>query len=192
MPGTPNRTSPRAAFALDSTSTDDVYQGLGAEGYNPRMKLLPLVLASAFCFGCQSFRAHKEDRDRTAVARTSEAIRGAFTRGDVARVLAYQHPEIVKVSSSGKITNGRDALKEGLEEIFQNTSVQWRENHVENLWIRGDTAVEQASFAIDVRPKTHGYPFVFKGRTQVVYVRYKDSPTGWACIRELMQSAPQQ
>jgi hypothetical protein len=108
-------------------------EGLGAEDYNPRMKLLPLVLASAFCFGCQSFRAHKEDRDRTAIARTSEAIRDAFTRSDVAGVLAYQHPEVVKVSSSGKVTNGRDALKEELEEVFQNGSLQWRENHVENL-----------------------------------------------------------
>jgi hypothetical protein len=69
-------------------------------------------------------------------------------------------------------------------------SLQWRENHVENLWIRGDTAVEQTAFLINVKPKIHGYPFVFKGRSQVVYVRYKDSPTGWACIRELMQSRP--
>ena len=155
------------------------------------MKLLPLVLASALCFGCQNFRTHKEDRDRTAIARTSEAIRDAFTHNDVAGVLAYQHPEVVKVSSSGKVINGRDALKEGLVSVFQNTGLQWRENHVENLWIRGDTAVGQTAFAIEVRPKTHGYPFVLKGRTQVVYVRYKDSPTGWACIRELMQSAPQ-
>jgi ketosteroid isomerase-like protein len=159
--------------------------------YNPCMKLLPLVLTAAFCFGCQSFRTHKVDRDRAAVASTSEAIRVAYTRGDVTGVLTYQHPDVVKVSSSGKVINGRDALKEGLVSVFQNTVLQWRENHVENLWIRGDTAVEQTSFAIEVRPKTHGYPFVLKGRTQVVYVRYKDSPTGWACIRELMQSAPQ-
>jgi ketosteroid isomerase-like protein len=159
--------------------------------YNPRVRLLPLLLTTAFCFGCQSFRVHKEDRDRAAVASASEAIRVAYTRGDVTGVLAYQHPDLVVVTSSGKVISGRDALKEGLVSVFQNTSLQWRGSHVENLWIRGDTAVEQTTFAIDVRPKTHGYPFVLKGRTQVVYVRYKDSPTGWACIRELMQSAPQ-
>jgi len=160
-------------------------------GYNPRMRLLPLVLTAALCFGCQSFRAHEEDRDRAAVVNTSEAIRAAYNRGDLTGVLAYQHPDVVTVSSTGKVINGRDALKEVLVSVFQNTGLQWRENQDENLWIRGDTAVEQTAFAIEVRPKTHGYPFVLKGQTQVVYVRYEDSPTGWACIRELMQSAPQ-
>jgi ketosteroid isomerase-like protein len=153
------------------------------------MKLLPLVLLATFCFGCQNFRAHKEDRDRAALERTSESIRDAFARGDVAGILAYQHPDVVKVSSYGTVLNGRDALKEGLVGVFQNVSLQWRENHVESLWIRGETAIEQTVFTIEVKPKIHGYPFVLKGRTQVVYIRYRDSPTGWACIRELMQSA---
>jgi hypothetical protein len=30
---------------------------------------------------------------------------------------------------------------------------------------------------------------LFRGRTQVVYVRYKRSPTGWASIREIIQPA---
>jgi hypothetical protein len=73
--------------------------------------------------------------------------------------------------------------------VFKNMDDVAGKHFVENLWIRGDTAVEQTAFTIDVRPKIHGYPFVFKGRTQVVYVRYGDSPTGWACIRELIQTA---
>ncbi len=33
-------------------------------------------------------------------------------------------------------------------------------------------------------------PTISRGRAMVVYVRYKDSPTGWASIREMAQAAP--
>jgi len=33
-------------------------------------------------------------------------------------------------------------------------------------------------------------PTISRGRAMVVYVRYKDSPTGWASIREMAQTAP--
>jgi hypothetical protein len=55
--------------------------------------------------------------------------------------------------------------------------------------IQGNTAVEQTVFTIQGTPKKGGAPFLFKGRAQVVYVRYKMSPTGWASIREIIQPA---
>jgi hypothetical protein len=55
--------------------------------------------------------------------------------------------------------------------------------------IQDNTAVEQTVFAIKSTPKSGGEPYLFKGRTQVVYVRYEKSPTGWASIREIIQPA---
>ena len=72
---------------------------------------------------------------------------------------------------------------------LQRFNLEWKENRVESILIQGDTAVEQTVFAIKGTPKNGGEPFLFKGRAQVVYVRYKRSPTGWASIREIIQPA---
>ncbi len=53
----------------------------------------------------------------------------------------------------------------------------------------GETAIEQTVFAIKSTSKNGGESYWFRGRTQVVYVRYKKSPTGWASIREIIQPA---
>jgi protein subunit release factor A len=90
----------------------------------------------------------------------------------------------------GKTINGRQELKEDLVGTFEQVSVRWKENNVESLLIQGDTAVEQTNFAIEVSPKHGGDPSLFKGRVQVVYVRYSESPTGWATIREMIQPEP--
>jgi hypothetical protein len=42
------------------------------------------------------------NNDREALAKTSLAIRDGFTRGDVAAILAYHHPEVVKALSFEK------------------------------------------------------------------------------------------
>jgi hypothetical protein len=63
------------------------------------------------------------------------------------------------------------------------------ENNVESLAIRGDAAIEVTRFLIQGTPRGEGKPFSFRGRTQVVYVRYAASPTRWAVFRELIQPA---
>jgi ketosteroid isomerase-like protein len=112
------------------------------------------------------------DQDRVALQKTGEAIRAAFARGDIETIMAYHHPDVIKL---------------GTLQAFNLEFEQFRD---ENIFFQGDTAVEQSVFTIKGTPKGGGPPFLFKGRSLVVYVRYKKSPTGWASIRELIQPAP--
>ena len=68
-----------------------------------------------------------------------------------------------------------EGLAEGAAGTFQQFNLEWKENRVESILIRGDTAVEQTVFAIQGTPQNGG--------------RYEKSPTGWASIRELVQPA---
>jgi ketosteroid isomerase-like protein len=129
------------------------------------------------------------DKDRNALQETSEAIRAAFARGDVATAMAYHHPDVVKALAFHKYLKGRDAVAADLRGTLQQFTLEFVENHVESLLIEGDTAVEQTLFAIKGTPKEGGEPFLFKGRAMVVYIRYKNCPTGWASIREMIQPA---
>lgn len=133
--------------------------------------------------------ATRSINDREALEKTSEGIRAAFARGDVAAILAYHHPEVVKALSFEKTIHGRQALQADLEETLQRFTLEWKENRVESILIQGDTAVEQTVFTIQGTPKNGGESFLLKGRAQVVYVRYEESPTGWASIREVVQPA---
>ena len=128
--------------------------------------------------------------DRDALEKTGVEIRAAFGRGDVAGILAYHHPDVVKALSHDKFINGREALRADLTETLQRLKLEWQENRVESLLIQGDPAVELTSFTIRGTPRNGGEPFLIKGRAMIVYVRYKNSPTGWATIRELIQPAP--
>jgi len=149
--------------------------------------LIVLVLFASGCSASKIYVGSKGDRD--ALQKTSEAIRAAFARGDVARILAYHHPDVLKGLSYGKSIDGRDALQADLAGTLQRFNLEWQENRVESTLIQGDTAVELTAFTIKGTPRNGGEPFLFKGRAMVVYVRYKKSPTGWASIRELIQPA---
>lgn len=127
--------------------------------------------------------------DRESLQKTSEAIRTAFAQGDVDRIMAYHHPDVIKALSFHKYLVGRDAVAEDLRQTLQKFILEFEENRVESLLIQGDTAIEQTVFAIKSTPKNGGESYLFRGRTQVVYVRYKKSPTGWASIREIIQPA---
>jgi ketosteroid isomerase-like protein len=127
------------------------------------------------------------DKDRDALEKTSEAIRAAFARGDAATAMEYHHPDVVKALAFHKYLKGRDAVAADLRATLQQFTLEFVENHLESLLIEGNTAVEQTLFAIKGTPKGGGAPFLFKGRAMVVYIRYKNSPTGWASIREMIQ-----
>ena len=108
---------------------------------------------------------------------------------DVDRIMAYHHPEVIKALSFHKYLVGRDAVAEDLRKTLQQFKLEFEENRVESFLIQGDTAIEQTVFAIRTTPNSGGESSLFRGRTQVVYLRYKRSPTGWASIREIIQPA---
>jgi ketosteroid isomerase-like protein len=145
---------------------------------------VPILLIASIAIvvmaeGCSaSNKYHGSDADRNSLEKTSEAIRAAFARGDVATIMAYHHPDVVKSLSYGNYLIGRDAVQRDVAATLQRFNLEWKENHVRSILIQGDTAVELTDFTIQG-----------KGRAMVVYVRYKNSPTGWASIREIIQPA---
>ena len=155
----------------------------------PMPLILAVITAASTAYSSGETRGGST-KDRDALKQTSENIRAAFTRGDLATILSYHHPEVVKALSYDKFIEGRDALRADLAGTLQHLNLEWKENRVESLFIQGDTAVELTTFTIKGTPKNGGESFLFKGRAMVVYVRYKNSPTGWASIRELIQPAP--
>jgi ketosteroid isomerase-like protein len=127
--------------------------------------------------------------DRKEIEATGQAIRSALAAGDVAEIVKYHHPDVRKALSFQNVLVGRDAVAADLANILRHSHLEFVENNVESLLVQGDMAVEVTGFTIRVTPLAGGQPSLFHGRTMVVYVRYKQSPTGWATIRELIQPA---
>jgi ketosteroid isomerase-like protein len=148
---------------------------------------IAVAVIAAGCVASNKYVGSNTDQD--SLEKTSEAIRAAFARGDIDTILAYHHPHVVKSLSYENYLTGRDAVKADIAATLQRFNLEWKENHVRSILIQGDTAVELTDFTIQGTPKNQGQPFLFKGRAMVVYVRYKNSPTGWASIREIIQPA---
>ena len=147
------------------------------------------ALALLLMSQCLVLTHGESNADRESLQKTSEAIRTAFAQGDVDSIMAYHHPEVIKALSFHKYLLDRDAVAEDLRKTLQQFKLEFDENRVESLLIQGDTAIEQTVFAIRSTPKSGGESYLFRGRTQVAYIRYKKSPTGWASIREIIQPA---
>ncbi len=128
--------------------------------------------------------------DRKSLERTTQAIRDAFARGDVPAIVALHHPAVVKYFGGDNVVNGRAALEKGLIEMFRTSKMEFLENRVESTFFNGKTAVETSIFIIKVTSKNGDKTTLGRGRAMVVYVRDKDSPTGWVSIREMAQAAP--
>jgi ketosteroid isomerase-like protein len=126
---------------------------------------------------------------RESLKQTGDAIRAAFARGDVPGILAYHHPDVIKALSYQKYFNGIKALRLDLLATLQSVQLEFIDNQLENTFFQGETAVEDSLFTIKITPKAGGASSIFKGRSMVVYVRYAQSPTGWASIREIVQPA---
>jgi ketosteroid isomerase-like protein len=150
---------------------------------------IPVLFTLVCCAGISAGTSTQEAKDRAALEQTSLAIRAAFARGDVAGVMAYHHPDVVKALTFHTYQNGADEVAAGLRGTFEKYRVEFLEDKNEYLLIRGDTAIEQSLFTIRSTPKGGGAPAILKGRAMVVYVRYAKSPTGWAAIREMIQPA---
>lgn len=155
------------------------------------MKIFRLsCFAALLAFICLTGKTFAESGDdRQALAETGVAIRAAFAAGDVDTAMRYHHPDVEKALSFHKTLIGRQAVAADLRSTLSQSHLEFVENHVESLLIEDKTAVEQTLFTIKGTPTKGGEPFLFKGRAMVVYVRYKESPTGWASIREMIQPA---
>jgi ketosteroid isomerase-like protein len=128
--------------------------------------------------------------DRLSLERTTQAIRDGFTRGDVAAIVALHRPDVVKYFGGANVVTGRQELQRGLFKTFRNVKMEFVEHRLESMVFLGDTAVETSIFTIKTTPKAGGSPTFGHGRAMVVYVKSKESPTGWQSIREMAQAAP--
>jgi ketosteroid isomerase-like protein len=128
--------------------------------------------------------------DRQSLERTTQAIRDAFGRGDVAAIVALHRPDVVKYFGGANVVTGREELRRGLLKTFRNTKMEFVEHRLESLVFLGDAAVETSIATIKTTPRAGGRPAVSRLRAMVVYVKSKEGPTGWQSIREMAQAAP--
>ncbi len=128
--------------------------------------------------------------DKRSLEQTTKAIRDAFERGDVEAIVALHHPDIIKYFGGKNVVTGRAELRKGLIATFRNVKMAFAGNKIESTVFNGPTAIETSIFTFKVTPKAGGKATLSSGRSMVVYVKYKGSPTGWASIREMAQAAP--
>jgi ketosteroid isomerase-like protein len=119
------------------------------------------------------------------------ALTDAFAKGDAALVASLHHPQVIKYFGGTNVVTGREALEKGLEEWFKNTKVEFVENTVESTVFNGEVAIQTSIFAIKSTPKNGGEPTIGRGRSMVIYIQDKSSPTGWLTLREMTQAAPE-
>src|SRR6266403_492398 len=124
---------------------------------------LAFLVVAVITLGCSGGdKRARSDTDRNALEKTSEAIRAAFAVGDIATIMAYHHPEVVKSLSHGNYLIGRDAVQKDIAATLQRGHLEWKENQVRSMLIQGDTAVELTDFIIQGTPKKQGEPFLFR------------------------------
>ena len=141
-------------------------------------------------YGGNFIRIQKDDV-KSEILKHGEVIRKAFSEGDVEKIKSLHHPDVIKALGYNDIKTGREEVISGLVGTLENYNLEFVKNEVESILVNGDIAIEQTKFSIKGTPKKGGESFIFNGRTMVTYIRYNKSPTGWATIREIIQSATQ-
>jgi len=152
-----------------------------------KFKLFIIVLFST--------KAWSQDiTDTTALKQSLEkataAIRTAFEKGDATLVARLHSPEVIKYFGGNNVVVGRNAVEKGAREWFQNSKVEFVENIVESTSFVGKVAIQTSIFSIKTTPKSGGTSTIGRGRSMVIYVQDKSSPTGWLTLREIVQEAP--
>jgi ketosteroid isomerase-like protein len=142
-----------------------------------------------------STKTYSQDISDTIVLKQSlekatAAIRSAFEKGDAALVAQLHSPNVIKYFGGNNVIIGRDAIEKGAREWFQKTKVEFIENTIENTEFAGKIAIQTSIFVIKTTPKDGGKPTTGRGRSMVIYIQDKDSPTGWLTLREFAQEAP--
>lgn len=155
------------------------------------MKIL-FQLLIIVCFATTTFS--QDITDTTALKQSLEkataAIRTAFEKGDAALVAQLHSPGVIKYFGGNNVVVGRDAVEKGAREWFQNSKVEFVESTVENTEFTGNIAIQTSIFGIKTTPKDGGKSSIGRGRSMVIYIQDKSSPTGWLTLREFVQEAP--
>ncbi len=141
--------------------------------------------------GCMSRNSAGSPEDQESFSKTRDALHEGFAKGDVEAVLDLHHPDVAKYFGGKNIINGREELKKQLTDLFNYAKTEFIQNEIESTIFNGDAAVETSIFGMRLTPKNGDSARVIRGRSMVVYVRYKDSPTGWASLREMVQEMPE-
>jgi len=149
--------------------------------YSLRLTLIILLLI----VNCNA----QSNNEKAQIIVHGESIREAFTAGNIEGIKKLHHPDVIKALGYNNIKVSREEVIEDIRNTLQNYKLEFIENEVEHILIQGDIAIEQSIFSIKGIPLTQGEPFVFSGRTMVTYIKYDQSPTGWATIREIIQVA---
>jgi len=152
--------------------------------------LLTFVCILICLAGCRNRNPAGFAGDQIAFNKTKAAIGDAFSKGDVTAVLSLHHPDVVKYFGGKNIVTGRSGLKKQLTDLFNYARTEFVENNIESTIYNGDAIIETSIFSMRMIPKNGDSSRIIRGRSMVVYVRYKDSPTGWASLREMVQEAP--
>ncbi|MEO1573795.1 MAG: nuclear transport factor 2 family protein [Pseudomonadota bacterium] len=155
--------------------------------YSRYVVALALGLLALTFAGCQQLPRAADARQQ--VLDHGAMIRAAFARGDLDTITALHHPEVTKALGYDNVQEGRAAVVDGIAGTLAAYALEFVENDLESVLVRGDVAIEATRFAIAGTPKGDGQAFVFRGRTMVIYVRDTDSPSGWVTVREIIQPA---
>ena len=125
-----------------------------------------------------------------SLEKATAAIRRAFEKGDATLVGQLHSPQVIKYFGGKNVIVGRAAVEKGARDWFQQSTVEFIENTVENTAFIGELAIQTVIFSIRTTPKTGGKPTTGRGRAMVIYIQDKSSPTGWLTLREMAQEAP--
>jgi ketosteroid isomerase-like protein len=127
---------------------------------------------------------------RQSLDKATAAIRKAFENGDAVLVGQLHSPNVIKYFGGNNVIVGRDAVEKQARDWFQSSKVEFIENTVENTVFVGNIAIQTVIFSIKTTPKNGGKSSIGRGRSMVIYIQDKTSPTGWLSLREIAQEAP--
>ena len=127
---------------------------------------------------------------RQSLDKATAAIRKAFENGDAVLVGQLHSPNVIKYFGGNNVVVGRNAVEKQARDWFQSSKVEFIENTVENTVFVGNIAIQTVIFSIKTTPKNGGKSSIGRGRSMVIYIQDKTSPTGWLSFREIAQEAP--
>src|SRR5260221_7393102 len=94
-----------------------------------------LVLTLTFCASTKAYS--QDEKVKSEILKTGERIRAAFSKGDIETIKAFHHPEVIKALGYNKLLTGRDAVIQDLSATLENFTLDFVENKVESILIKG-------------------------------------------------------
>jgi ketosteroid isomerase-like protein len=158
--------------------------------YSFMKKIFNLFIGVLFSMSARSQDNTDTIALKQSLDKATAAIRAAFEKGDAALVARLHSPNVIKYFGGNNVIVGRDAVEKGARDWFQNSKVEFVENTVESTSFVGKVAIQTVIFSIKTTPKNGGASTIGRGRSMVIYIQDKSSPTGWLTLREIVQEAP--